>query len=109
MQVGDEVYMKVGMLSKKVALSLLLSTGVIGTTPVLAEYPTAGLTPDKRPQEAPVISEVNHNQAWKKSALKGIDKPYPGSLSFLDDQGNWYTPFTRPGMVGPYDIRGLHQ
>ncbi|OYX43944.1 MAG: hypothetical protein B7Z02_07110 [Rhodobacterales bacterium 32-67-9] len=26
-------------------------------------------------------------------------------LKFLEDQGAWYTPFTRPGMTGPYKIR----
>jgi hypothetical protein len=38
-----------------------------------------------------------------------VSQPYPASLRFLEDQGNWYTPFNRPGMLPPYDIRGWHR
>jgi hypothetical protein len=47
--------------------------------------------------------------AWYAQALTGISQPFPYSLRFLEDQGNWYTPFNRPGMPGRYDIRGWHQ
>ncbi|MES9858809.1 MAG: hypothetical protein ABW166_19725 [Sedimenticola sp.] len=83
--------------------------GAIASSLALAEYPTAGVTPDQRPQGAPVITQVTHDSQWMKNALRGIDKPYPESLSFLEDQGNWYTPFNHPGATGPYDIRGLHR
>jgi len=43
-----------------------------------------------------------------ETALHGIVPPAPDSLRFLRDQGNWYTPFSRPGMPGLYDIRGWH-
>jgi len=68
----------------------------------------AGLEPDRRPPAAPVIRQLRKDTAWYRNALRGIEPPYPSSLRFLEDQGNWYTPFTRPGMPGPYDIRGLH-
>lgn len=68
----------------------------------------AGLNPDRRPANAPVISDVFKDQAWYTKALVGVTQPYPPSLRFLDDQGNWYTPFNRPGMTGRYDIRGWH-
>jgi hypothetical protein len=43
------------------------------------------------------------------SAFKGVEPPYPPSLlRVMEHQGGWYTPFTRPGMTGPYDIRHLH-
>ncbi|MBK8524567.1 MAG: hypothetical protein IPL58_10920 [Betaproteobacteria bacterium] len=41
-------------------------------------------------------------------ALHGITTPPPASLSFLDDQGGWYTPFSEPGMPAPYDLRNWH-
>lgn len=69
----------------------------------------AGVKPDQRPENAPVIMEVRKDNAWYAKALTGISQPFPNSLRFLDDQGNWYTPFNRPGMTGPYDIRGWHQ
>ena len=68
----------------------------------------AGLKPDQRPEGAPSISRVTHDSAWYTRALTGISKPYPASLSFLDSQGNWYTPFDRPGMSAPYDVRDWH-
>jgi len=73
------------------------------------EYPIAGTTPDHRPEGAPVIHEVVKDEAWYDHALRGVEQPYPPSvLRFLEDQGDWYTPFTRPGMTGRYDIRGWH-
>jgi len=69
----------------------------------------SGLAPDRRPANAPVITEVFKDQAWYARALTGVTWPYPNSLRFLDNQGNWYTPFNRPGMTGLYDIRGWHQ
>ena len=38
----------------------------------------------------------------------GYRQPVPSSLKFLRDQGNWYSPFDRPGAPGPYDIRGWY-
>jgi len=74
-----------------------------------ADSPVVGLNPSKRPDSAPTITEMDRNSTWYSLALTGISRPYPSSLSFLDDQGNWYTPFIRPGMVGRYDIRGWHE
>ena len=72
-------------------------------------YPIAGVTPWQRPAGAPVIEWVRHDKAWFTHALTGIAPPYPRSLYFLDNQGNWYTPFNHPGMWPPYDIRGWHK
>lgn len=69
----------------------------------------AGVKPQQRPESAPVISKVSDDAAWKKSALHGVSKPYPDTLKFLNNQGNWFTPFAHPGMTGPYDIRGWHK
>jgi hypothetical protein len=73
------------------------------------DYPVAGTQPSARPAGAPVVREVRKPEGWYTEALTGITKPYPPSLGFLEDQGNWYTPFNRPGMVGRFDIRGWHQ
>lgn len=67
-----------------------------------------GTTPDRRPEGAPVLTTYEKSDAWFAAALTGISKPYPDSLNFLKDQGGWFTPFTRPGMTAPYDIRGWH-
>jgi len=68
----------------------------------------AGLQPDRRPP-APTVAEVTRNEIWYARALTGIEQPYPWSLQFIHQQGNWHTPFTKPGMTGMYDIRGWHQ
>lgn len=72
-------------------------------------YPIAGVHPDQRPVGAPVVRSVQKDAAWYRRALTGISQPFPHSLGFLEDQGNWYTPFNRPGMNGRYDIRGWHR
>ena len=65
-----------------------------------------GLAPNMRPAEAPTITTATAPGA---DAWHGISKPTPASVDqFMRDQGNWYTPFTVPGMPGPYDIRGWH-
>ena len=74
-----------------------------------AGYPIAGVEPYQRPAGAPVIQEVDKSGGWYSRALTGISEPYPNSLRFLEDQGNWYTPFNRPGMPGRYDIRGWYR
>jgi hypothetical protein len=73
-----------------------------------AEYPVSGLTPYERPSDAPVLEQVIKDNVWYQNALTGISTPYPYSLRFLENQGNWYTPFNHPGMTGPYDIRGWY-
>ena len=97
----------------KVSILVLIS---ILWTPFLvfaddtAPYPIAGITPHQRPENAPLISQSPEKDAdWYKNALHSIAEPYPASLRFLDDQGDWHTPFNRPGMTGPYDIRKWHK
>ncbi|MEW5787665.1 MAG: hypothetical protein AB1899_07410 [Pseudomonadota bacterium] len=69
----------------------------------------AGEAPYRRPQDAPSVTAFTRDAAWYRQALTGVSRPYPASLRFLEDQGRWHTPFTRPGMTGPYDIRNWHQ
>jgi len=87
--------------------------GLIGTALLLlagvepaAAATVAGLAPGVRPAAAPTITAPSPPDA---TALHGITKPTPASVDkFMRDQGNWYTPFTVPGMPGPYDLRGWH-
>lgn len=89
-----------------------------GKTPTSAKKTTAsaaaenffvaGLKPSRRPAGAPTITTVSRNDDWRVRALKGVTQPVPASLGFLSSQGNWYTPFDRAGMTGPYDMRGWH-
>jgi hypothetical protein len=80
-------------------------TGLAGGS----DYPIAGTQPSQRPVGAPTITEVAKPPGWYARALTGVTQPYPASLRFLEDQGNWYTPFNRPGMHGRYDIRGWYR
>jgi len=86
------------------ALSLLM----VASTVNASGFPIAGVNPSQRPGGAPQILTVNRSGEWYRMALHGVTRPYPHSLRFLEDQGNWYTPFNRPGMPGRYDIRGWH-
>lgn len=81
----------------------------LGRVVAAGDLPVAGTKPWERPAEAPSLLKVEHDRGWYRQALRGIDKPYPKSMRFLEDQGNWYTPFDRPGMTGPYDLRNLHR
>jgi hypothetical protein len=85
--------------------------GSLAMSPALAAggYPIAGLTPGERPAGAPVMKEPVRGKGWDAAFFKGVDKPYPASLSWSRDQGSWYTPFNNPGMPGRYDIRGWHK
>lgn len=69
----------------------------------------AGEAPSIRPPWAPRIEEVKKTSAWYEKALTGLSEPYPLSFGFLEDQGNWYTPFNHPGMTDPYDLRDWHR
>ncbi len=68
----------------------------------------AGVNPSERPAAAPTLTEVEKDAAWYDLALHGVKKPYPASLRFLEDQGNWFTPFNHSGMLPRYDVRGWH-
>jgi hypothetical protein len=69
----------------------------------------AGVQPDQRPSGAPKIATYDKPADWLAKATRGVQTPHPPSLKFLSDQGAWYTPFTRPGMTGRYDIRQFHR
>ncbi len=66
-----------------------------------------GLTPDRRPEGAPVITQFEQTPEWKAAALHGIAPPQTG-VDFLKYQGAWYTPFIYPNSTGRYDIRGFY-
>ncbi len=89
-------------------LTLLVFTA---TTPAIgADEFIAGLEPAVRPEGAPVIDRVSRSEAQRANALRGIEAPVPVDVQqMVDSQGNWYTPFEHPGMIGPYDIRRLHR
>lgn len=94
------------------------NAGVLGVGLVLgalapavrAEEPVVvgGITPSQRPAGFPAIRGIHNGTDWYRRALTGVTEPYPQSLVFLDHQGEWYTPFTRPGMPAVYDLRGWH-
>lgn len=96
----------------RLALSLLCAAlaSAAGAADEAAPYPVAGLTPWQRPAGAPVIQVHSLSTEAAEQALQGVSKPVPASVTaFMKDQGAWFNPFTRPGMTGPYDIRGWHK
>lgn len=90
-------------------LLLLAALGLGFSSPAQAHAFIAGSKPDQRPAGAPRIQHFVKPPEWYAQALYGVSAPYPASTRFLEAQGAWYTPFTRPGMTGPYDIRGWHK
>lgn len=96
-------------MSKLALMTAALICGIAVSSKSVAagsDFPIAGLNPSERPAGAPVIRQLQRPQSWFAHALTGITPPYPPSLKFLEDQGDWYTPFIHPGMPGRYDIRG---
>ncbi len=91
-----------------VAGALVASAAPVAAMPTPEEPFIAGVRPDRRPQDAPVLKTYGKDAAWYERALHGISEPYPYSLKFLEDQGAWFTPFIHPGMTPPYDIRHWH-
>lgn len=93
-------------------IALVMVAGLllpVGVASAAGEGFVAGTTPDRRPEGAPKVSKSGLSKEEWAAALKGVSEPYPASLSFLDNQGGWWTPFAHPGMPGPYDIRNLHK
>lgn len=83
----------------------LLGLSVLGDA-----YPIAGLLPDQRPEGAPVIKEMIHQDQLRRYLVHGIENPIPESIQkWMKDQGGWFTPFSHPGMLGRYDLRGWHK
>lgn len=77
------------------------------STAFAGQPPVAGLAPDRRPEGAPVPTHPP-TDATRARGLHGVATPLPPGLDFMAHQGAWHTPFTQPGMTGPYDIRGWH-
>lgn len=84
---------------------LLCAATAVGTA-AAAPAEVAGLAPYERPAGAPRIEAPPPSD--KPRTLHGIPDPAPPGLKFVRDQGAWYTPFDRPGMPPPYDLRGWH-
>lgn len=103
---GESVDLKNPVKSSKPAAEY--SESVSSLLPTTSTEFVAGLVPNQRPADAPVIQEFAPSSDWRTKSLVGISKPIPASLDFIDNQGAWYTPFNQPGMPGYYDLRNLH-
>lgn len=90
-------------------LQTIILFGVNNVAYAESSYPIAGTQPDRRPVGAPFFQDYKKDKDWYARALTGLEQPYPFSFRFLEDQGNWYTPFTRPGMLDRYDVRQWHR
>lgn len=90
------------------AVLVLIGTAGIALAADGSAYPIAGLTPSVRPAGAPVVTVAQHGADWNERFYRGVTKPYPPSIQFQAVHGGWFTPFDRPGMLGPYDLRNWH-
>lgn len=89
--------------------SMALSIVFLHSAPAFSEPFVAGLDPDRRPENTPIIGKFTQTDAWRSKALKGVTTPHPKNITaFLKDQEAWYNPFLYPGMPGYYDIRNMH-
>lgn len=88
-------------------ISLALAFAIAAPALATAEgFPIAGLTPNQRPAGAPVITRFTPPSNWDERMFHGVSRPLPVNLEWTKDQGAWFTPFNRPGMRPPYDLRG---
>lgn len=86
----------------------VIALGLVTSAAAEPVFFIAGMAPSERPAGAPVIDTFSQTPEWRSLALHGVIEPVPQSLSWLEDQGAWFTPFIHPGMTGPYDLRGWH-
>jgi hypothetical protein len=93
------------VVSQLTALTVVLAIASLGAQAEII----GGTTPDRRPEGAPKATKGGLDAGERAKALAGVSEPFPPSLKFLDDQGGWFTPFSHPGMTGPYDIRKWHK
>lgn len=89
------------------ALSVLVLLSAVSFAKADEARVVGGVTPSERPAGLPHIAVTGFTPFGRALLLRGISEPYPPHLG-IEDQGGWYTPFSRPGMTHPYDIRGLH-
>ena len=91
----------------KLSIVVIIFSASLSIPSLLNASYIAGENPDQRPAGAPVKSDTEKkDNAWYGDALFGVTQPFPRSLKFLESQGDWYTPFSHPGMPGRYDLRG---
>ncbi|MDR0274866.1 MAG: hypothetical protein LBI48_05935 [Burkholderiaceae bacterium] len=91
-----------------VLFALGLTVCATGAAAQTAGY-VAGLHPDRRPDAVPQLEEAARTPDQLERALRGIEKPVPGNVASIAATGNWWVPLRRPGMTGPYDLRGWHE
>lgn len=90
------------------SLSLLMGVPVAysAASDVTVPLSISGLRPDRRPVWAP---RTQIAEPISPNANKGVEEPLPSSVAqWQKDQGAWYTPFSRSGMTGYYDLRHWH-
>jgi hypothetical protein len=66
----------------------------------------AGTTPDRRPVDAPVVTQHVVDASSLQRHLRGVVAPAPANVVDAARSGPWFMPLRSPGMTPPYDIRG---
>lgn len=68
----------------------------------------AGVHPDRRPDNAPQITQQTMSPETLARDLRGIEGQPPGNVETIAVTGAWWVPLRGPGMTPPYDPRGWH-
>lgn len=77
--------------------------------PAPAAVFTSGVQPDRRPENAPQITQDREVSASEMEKwLHGISSPVPGNVEVVARTGEWFVPLRHRGMTPPYDIRDWH-
>ncbi len=93
---------------KPISLPALVLVTCAGASWAQAPGFVAGVHPDRRPDNAPQISQQATSPETLSRHLRGIDGPAPGNVETIAATGNWWVPLRGPGMTPPYDPRGWH-
>lgn len=74
--------------------------------PLVNAATIAGTAPDRRPVDAPTVTQQVLDPAALQRSLRGTVAPVPANVVEVARTGAWFVPLRSPGMTGPYDIRG---
>ncbi|MFV0681441.1 hypothetical protein [Ottowia sp.] len=91
----------------KTLLSLALALAA-GASWAQAEPYVAGLHSDRRPDNAPRLTQFSMTDAQVAHGLRGVEGTLPGNVRDIASAGAWWTPLNHEGMPTPYDLRHMH-
>jgi hypothetical protein len=92
----------------RISLIALALAATAGASWAQAPGFVAGLHSDRRPDNAPQITQQTTSPETLARDLRGIEGTPPGNVESIVATGAWWVPMRGPGMTPPYDPRGWH-